>query len=54
MVTSNLQRTVYSNGTLIMGGVSKDSTEGFYKCIASNRNGDEASAQTKIKVIGIY
>ena len=37
-----------------MGGISKGTTEGFYKCTAKNRHGDEASAQTKIKVIGNY
>ena len=45
---------VYSNGTLVIGGVSKDSAEGFYRCTAKNRHGEEASAQTKIKVIGNY
>ena len=37
-----------------MGGISKVTTEGFYKCTAKNRHGDKASAQTKIKVIGNY
>ena len=54
VLTSNLQRTVFPNGTLVMGGISKGTTEGFYKCTAKNRHGDEASAQTKIKVIGNY
>ena len=54
ILTSNLQRTVYPNGTLVMGGISKVTTEGFYKCTAKNRHGDKASAQTKIKVIGNY
>ena len=52
VLTSNLQRTVFPNGTLVMGGISKGTTDGFYKCTAKNRHGDEASAQTKIKVIG--
>ena len=52
ILTSNLQRTVYSNGTLVMEGISKGTTEGFYKCTAKNRHGAEASAQTRIKVIG--
>ena len=51
-MSSNLQRTVFPNGTLVMGSVSKESVEGFYKCTANDRHGNEASAQTKIKVIG--
>jgi len=35
-----------------MEGISKGTTEGFYKCTAKNRHGAEASAQTRIKVIG--
>ena len=35
-----------------MDGISKGTTEGFYKCTAKNRHGAEASAQTRIKVIG--
>ena len=53
-ITSNLQRTVYSNGTLLFAEVSRDSVEGFYKCTARNSHNEEASAETKIKVIGNY
>ena len=53
-ITSNLQRTVYSNGTLVFSEVSRDSVEGFYKCTARNSHNEEASAETKIKVIGNY
>lgn len=51
-LTSDLQRKIYPNGTMVIGKVSKDYVEGAYECTARNRQGLQSSTRTHIHVIG--
>ncbi|KFM78043.1 Down syndrome cell adhesion molecule-like protein Dscam2, partial [Stegodyphus mimosarum] len=47
----NRRQQVFSNGTLIINNVDRNSDEGTYRCIAENREGENAFRDVGVKVL---